>query len=135
MQAAFKEAVVRSEGFAYQAQRPDEEKYDRQKWAWMGWQPGAFAVLQLNTLLSPGGGAGSENGSSGSGGQQPGEGVARARVYLGHICSWKEIGSATVECVAGCSCERASMRHKWEQPSTQTAMMPLEVRGRCGGLC
>ena len=99
-QADFKSTVVRSQGFEYKPQRPGATRLDSQKWAWIGAAPGSFVVLRLNTLLTLG-----DGGSSGNS-------TAPARLYLGHVCSWQPLGSATVECVSGCVCNATKMYHQ-----------------------
>ncbi len=78
----------------------------------------------------------SGNSSSDSGGiggaQDGGQGGNLARVYLGHTRSWQQLGTAKVECVAGCSCEPATLDNHWRNKNTQNAMFALEVGGGGG---
>ncbi|KAL4443895.1 hypothetical protein ABPG75_011632 [Micractinium tetrahymenae] len=112
--AAFKDVVVESSGFEYKAQRPQGATFVAQKWAWVGAATGAYAVLQLDTRLR-----GEASGSA--------QAAGLARVYLGHTRSWQQLGTASVECVAGCTCEAAAMDNHWGNKNTQNAMFPVEV--------
>lgn len=53
-------------------------------------------------------------------------GIPHARAPL--LRSWRDLGSARLECVAGCSCPTLRLEHQWKHKSTQTALVSFEVR-------
>ena len=79
-------------------------------------------MLRLSTVLRR------KDGSSGD------DSLAPARLYLGHVCSWQPLGSATVECIGGCVCKKTKMRHQWDHQSTQSALLALPVGAPPAGL-
>lgn len=101
-------------------------------------QSGANAAAAAGGGGGGGSGGDSSSGNSGpkgaeAGGQADGAGGGGlARIYLGHTRSWQQLGTARVECVAGCSCEPATMDNHWQNKNTQNAMFALEVGGRVG---
>lgn len=55
---------------------------------------------------------------------------ARATVYLSHLKGYKRMGTAWVECVSGCECERSVVDGTWEQQATLMQIHSFKVGGR-----
>lgn len=55
---------------------------------------------------------------------------ARATVYLSHLKGYKRMGTARVECVSGCECERSVLDGTWEQQATLMQIHSFKVGGR-----
>jgi hypothetical protein len=156
LQEAFKPTVVRSEGFEWKARKPKAATFDGQKWGWIGETEGAYVVLRLSTDVDRQRGAGSAAAQAGTpavaatptaaaakkgaaaeeaaaAGTEAaaGEGAAGelARVWLSHVCSWVDHGTATVACVSGCTCANATLDHFWHYERTLSDLAQLEVGG------
>ncbi len=56
---------------------------------------------------------------------------ARATVYLSHLKGYKRMGTAWVECVEGCECERSVLDGTWAQQATLMQIHSFKVGGRC----
>lgn len=54
---------------------------------------------------------------------------ARATVYLSHLKGYKRMGTAWVECVAGCECERSVLDGTWAQQATLMQIHSFKVGG------
>lgn len=149
--------MVRSQGFEWRPRKPGATTVESQKWAWVGEQPGAHAVLRLNTVVSTqpdeeppqqqqkesqqpqqqqhkglqagkGGGSAAPTAAAAGG---PTGAPDLARVWLSHVCSWQDLGSASVACVGGCACANATMDHWWQHERTLSDLFELEVGGGC----
>lgn len=60
--------------------------------------------------------------------------MASCAVSFIRVRSWRELGSARLECVGGCRCPTLRLEHKWKHKSTQTALVALEVLDQeCAG--
>ena len=54
---------------------------------------------------------------------------ARATVYLSHLKGYKRMGTAWVECVEGCECERSVLDGTWAQQATLMQIHSFKVGG------
>lgn len=88
---AFKPVVKRQRGFEYRPEKPALPAWVEQKWGWSGSEPGAWAELEVDTRPAAGTRA------------------RRTSLVLSHLKSYTGMGTAAVECVSGCSCERSTL--------------------------
>lgn len=116
VQESFRPVVVNTSGFIYTAQRPDRETFTQQKWGWMGTEVGAWAELQLSTVMS------SDTDSADEKAQK-----RRAWAHLGHVRSYEGMGVARVTCVSGCKCPLTFMDCLWSSQVSLTQMLPIFV--------
>lgn len=107
-QPIFKDAVVANKGFTYKALNKNGHNFQTQKWAWSGEVPGSFLVMRLDTTVS--------NTS------QP-----HVTLHLRHMRSFRPLGTATVECIKNCKCDRCIIDNHWSRPNTQNALSPIKV--------
>jgi hypothetical protein len=91
VQEAFKPVVKRQRGFEYRPEKPALPAWLEQKWGWSGSEPGAWAELEVDTRPAAGTRA------------------RRTSLVLSHLKSYTGMGTAAVECVSGCSCERSTL--------------------------
>ena len=55
-----------------------------------------------------------------------------ASVYLSHLKSYEGMGSASVTCVQGCSCEKTVLDGTWEQQATLMQIHQFKVGREAG---
>ncbi|KAL4423775.1 hypothetical protein ABPG75_001076 [Micractinium tetrahymenae] len=132
IQEDFKGTVVASQGFTYRPERPQAKGFVAQKWAWTGTQPGDWVEFDSRADASregPGNSSASSSigGSSSSTGKGGGSSGGDATVYLIHLKSFEGMGTAAIECVAGCSCSRRTLDGTWDTPASLQQMRKFTV--------
>ncbi|PRW45267.1 hypothetical protein C2E21_6426 [Chlorella sorokiniana] len=109
MQEEFKPIVKKAKGFEYLPERPDADGFMRQKWGWRGTKPGDWAELEVDTRASDG--------------SPP----ANTYIWLSHLASYQGMGTALVECVSGCKCERSILDGTWGREASLFTVMRFHV--------
>ena len=112
LQENFKPIVKASKGFEYRPEWPDAKSFVAQKWGWTATQPGAWAELEFDSR------SGSKFNTSSE----------RAEVYLSHLKSYTGMGTATVECVSGCTCSSKKMVLDGTWAERSTLMQPVHFK-------
>ena len=96
-----------------------------QKWGWSATQSGAWAELEIDTRASLD--AAGEAGLDGPQQQQGKKALPPTTVLLGHVRSWRGMGRARVQCMAGCTCSTQKLNGHWERKATLQDQLRLEV--------
>lgn len=116
MQEEFKLLIKNAQGFEYRPEHPEAPTIPQHKWGWSGLQPGDWAELEVNT-------------------EQSGEVSTKssAEVGLVHLTSYRNVGSADVSCVSGCTCQPTHINARGPTGSTVLRMrwMPVTPHPRC----
>ncbi|GAB4816347.1 hypothetical protein N2152v2_003393 [Parachlorella kessleri] len=115
LQEGFKGVVSNASGFTYVAAKPSAATFTAQKWSWSGTQPGHWAELTFDAREDP------------TRSQESDASLKATRVILGYLKSYESMGSAAVECVNGCECERTTLDGTWARKATLFQMHEFEV--------
>ena len=119
-------------GFAWKAERPDADSFLSQKWGWTASEAGSWVDLVLDTrteeAAAEDSGDSPEAAAAAAAAGPPLESVA----YLGYLRSYEGMGSATVECIANCTCGPTVLEGTWERKASLTQFHTFEARAGDG---